>query len=179
MQEIESLSKRKAYNNTNDTASKTGASRDHGPDYSENSIENPVSPLARKPYDYTDMTFNQPKANNIHKKIKSEQNSFSSMLIKEQNSFEPSYGSAKEETNFRFGCMPIKRNSVLDGSESSRQIGNGNGNDQGHRLSFLLSNLRSTEEKGKSLSSEFDFDKHSSEHETSVLSQKMVKKYHI
>ena len=52
--------------------------------------------------------------------------------------------------------------------------------EQGHRLSFLLKNLKGSEEKGKNSSLEFDFEKESShEQETSVLSQRMVKKYHI
>jgi hypothetical protein len=46
----------------------------------------------------------------MSKKIKSEENSFSSMLIREQNSFEPSYGSDRknDKKRFAFGCMPVK-----------------------------------------------------------------------
>lgn len=59
-----------------------------------------------------DLTFNHHNLNNnnMSKKIKSEENSFSSMLIREQNSFEPSYGSDRknDKKRFAFGCMPVK-----------------------------------------------------------------------
>lgn len=64
-----------------------------------------------------DLTFNKSPT----KKIKSEQNSFSSLLIREQNSFEPSYGSDRNlqaNTNiagkFGFGCMPVRQNSSFN-----------------------------------------------------------------
>ena len=84
----------------------------------------------------------------------------------------------------RFGCMPFKSKpssnlGVKDQLEMSQSLQN---QSQSHRMSFLLNNLKGSDEKGiKSNSSlEFDFEKQSScEHETSVLSQRMVKKYHI
>lgn len=68
----------------------------------------PIQPLLKPNYQGNDLTFNKNMKLNT-KKIKSEENSFSSLLIKEQNSFEPSYGSDRKESNrFGFGCMPTR-----------------------------------------------------------------------
>ena len=52
-----------------------------------------------------DLTFNQKR----YKTIKSEENSFSSVLVREQHSFEPNMEASNESSKFIFGCLPKNR----------------------------------------------------------------------
>ncbi len=108
----------------------------------------PIQQPLKSNYQGNDLTFNKNIKLNT-KKIKSEENSFSSILIKEQNSFEPSYGSDRKDNNrFGFGCMPMRSNYEQIGdvkfelNKNKESIVQDIDGDQSHRLSFLINNLK-------------------------------------